>query len=383
MTQAPTSFSNDQYAMAKLRLKNMAKTTRNIEARTREPRKIRQEHLVEEELTLTKELDAKMDDLIGDVLSAGLRKGRENMLVDGLRDARGAIQSLLHSVRQERSRKAKESDAAANQSQEDVSAQIAEIECACKKRERACELQAQEAIRKKKGAFSEKMKQLRFDHANELKRVDKEHTEELAHCANSVEDRLRREFDNEHGQLQVESGAEFKKVLARVESECKAQVQEVATEAAHMKQRFTDCEEALRQRTDECKVGQRRCQALKQQVQELRAQLEEAEAIASEERSLQIEARSIATSAQEAASQLDQHHHGELHKLRVAHQEQMDQQRARRQREFDDLHQKIKQTVGKKQAAIVQLREQLAAAEARAQEAEQLLTDLDEGFIGT
>merc|ERR1719502_2570374 len=135
-----------------------------------------------------------------------------------------------------------------------------------------------------------------------------------------------------------------------------------------MKQRCNECEVAMEQQKEQLELSQVKQQELEVQTLELRELLQVAEERGAEEERRCNDARLVATRAKETVAALEQQHHEELHEIRVEHQTKMDVAKRRRQQELDDVHAKIKQTVGKKQAAIVELREQLRDAEARAEE---------------
>ena len=70
------------------------------------------------------------------------------------------------------------------------------------------------------------------------------------------------------------------------------------------------------------------------------------------------------------------------HSTRAKYNRQMQELRRRKQEQLDEVMARVKKAVGQKQAENARLAERLHAAEDRAAKSEQLLQQLDEGFIG-
>jgi len=309
-------------------------------------------------------LDELLDSILNEVRTAGLRKGRENVLVDLLGELRQAGREQKLSCKKavkEWAIFAESNGSKANR----LSHEVEEKSLECERVLRECQLEA-----KRRGeASSESLRKLRQELSGVKLELDgskrlvlderKGHEQVLERKEVEARERLQREISRTKSRLVREAEKKAAKCVESVSAEFLIKIEALKARVAEGESFGARCEVLEK----ELETHERRRDEENEQWEAERNERGRAMESLMEENNMLLKGRTVMEE--------------ELKRLREEKAEEVANQRERRRVEFEKVEARVKEVVGKKDAIIKSLLERAEVAERRGAQLQHFLSELD------
>ena len=378
-------FSRADYDIARQRLRNLAVQTNKVEkrhAKVTGQTPLKPKFASDEEVEALSDLQSKLDEVVMSLVTAGLRKGRENSLVDAVRTIQSDMKIFFKAVRTERAR---------------VEKQAEDAELECQQKAASVVEQSENAIQTKLDALNRKLelttKGAKQQRAHLIKQHDHDITALRTKLTSDAEvemkrlqERLEMSFERQQSQME-EMWQERLNVMERDGAqETSSKLSVFAEDRRRLELQLAESKTCLRDKEQAVSILEKELAA------ERRAREEDTLRSVHQQRVADVRVQQALAQLDDANSQRDdiltekreiqEEMREREHSTRAKYNRQMQELRRRKQEQLDEVMARVKKAVGQKQAENARLAERLHAAEDRAAKSEQLLQQLDEGFIG-